>query len=799
MHSALRLCTEPRSQGCRSLFLGTTWTLLSEGLTKALWRDHRDSRTTISSDSDALVSSSRPLWPGTSKSSLGKQVNYGLPLPRRKTPGKLYFSFTRDLARSYGAHPDISLSTYSSPLADRLRTVGNEAHSDDALKDIWRDILESFGDGEPGLPVSGEDADRIWGELISLGARDEMVMHELCDYSEQLWARERRERSTFYAEVVAAFIKYQKYSMAIHYHEELFRKIDIGPFDLLKVLRDGCNKVEDLACFQKLYDALEDQHLYDDVVSHLCSNYRFEEAMIMHNFFMHRQDYPSNPETIKTLGIYVTSQGKDVLENFKRQLGEANFNISDSLFLFEPENDSQEWNDVKIASIFATLCPTSIIVDILAKSGITKLGPLSIQQLCLRSKTLKAVSQQLRILSEKGITLNDAVYNRLVERIVTEGDELLFAEAISNVKDPATLEDVGYYKKLLILQYKAGEWGKLHFTRTILSLNGILDAYVHNTILQEDLRPHGDRNRRQWRQAMQTLEIMDGKGIAISPSSLEFIRGGPLHRENIYAEQWGPALEFTTILCRSLQRSPTTVPTGFWHHVIDLLGFSGRLAELERLVVHLASENYFGRRSFVNESMSGDQRMTGMLGKDFRLNKLYKIPQNDKHLLFSAKMQQNLIKWGFRHQLNSPWVPGSQKLSRISRPMTPNGTGFGLYLLKKIRDENGVIVPDKLIKDSVLNRLRTMMNRDGFLSVPERWSLSMKLAADTNRIWDSALLPESEQMLADAIFGQGRQLHGWQVVLRQLPHLNILFSKRKDLRNKLRRGSLRTHKSSLEE
>ena len=130
-------------------------------------------------------------------------------------------------ARLYNVQPEPSLTTCPLPLQERLKLLAKRTLPDDELREIWRDILESFGDGQRGLPVTGNVADRIWDALICLGAKDITIMEELCGYSSRLWEIERRERPTFYADVISALIKSQKHTSAFRFHKELSRKVDI--------------------------------------------------------------------------------------------------------------------------------------------------------------------------------------------------------------------------------------------------------------------------------------------------------------------------------------------------------------------------------------------------------------------------------------------------------------------------------------------------------------------------------------------------------------------------------------------
>lgn len=638
-------------------------------------------------------------------------------------------------ARLYNVQPEPGLTTCPPPLQERLRRVAEQTIPDDELREVWRDILESFGDGQRGLPVTGNVADKIWDALICLGAKDITIMEELCGYSSRLWEIERRERPTFYADVISALIKSQQHASALRFHKELSRKLDIGPEDLLRVFRDTCSTPDDYSSFQVIYATAPKMHIHDSVIGHLCVQSKVEEAMRMHTFLMDRKDYPENVELLYQLYVYAMSQGSEMVQVFRKRLVKANIRVFEDSVAPGLGNSKAGFSDSFVAKLLATPSfSANFISGTIATFGTTELGPLAVQELCQRSQSVADLAKSVRVFTSRRIWTRQSTLGKLVDRIVETKDEFLLSMIKSSDIHPDALDDLEWQKSRLVEQHRRSDFVQIRYTRAVLRIHTFEDGQVLTLLLRDDL------SSKVWDRASDTLATMTRQQRCIPTETLEWIVNEVLDPDSLSSEFVQDAARFSVQLCGHLPLTKNRVPIRFLVHPMQILGRAGRLTELERLLYWLASKHtLFGIRRKPASSKS------------------YVFSTTDFKRLFSKEFQRDLVLWGFeqqKRQRRGAYRPMLDLRHGTTDTQTDPWT-FGIRLLSNLRNRLHVPVQHRVVREALLSCLAQLVMElhSDHLDLPkERLTLMRAYAKLANELWGSELLSEAEPRFYDLLF-----------------------------------------------
>lgn len=669
-------------------------------------------------------------------------------LSTRRCASRPTFFSNQDFSRPYNVQPEPDITHWPLALRQRLDLLCQQAISDDELRAIWRDILESFGDGGPGLPVTGSDADKIWCALISLGTRDEIVMQELCQYCDRLWDRERRERTTFYADALASLIKNKKHSAAVALHGELGRKMDIGPEDLLKIFYNGCSTSDDLETFQKIYSASPKLRLHDPLVGHLCDQLRMADALEMHEFFMNRHDYPKDVSILQQLHVFYASRGPSAAESFRKRLAAAGIGVFDKN---ASPGSASGLSDDFTARLFAThTFSTPFIANWLVLFGSTRLGPLATKELCSRTRTVNKLADSLQILSARGIYVGKRVLRRIIERIINQEDQLLLDGIISSEHHLDALEDAEWQKQQLIHQHRHQSHSQMYFTRAILSEHGFDVVESQSILLMDDIQTAN------WTRASKTLANLAEKKLPLSDTVVSFFNDilGQWQYDSKNVQDARGAINFATSLWWYIVKTKKIVPMDFWRKCAIPMVTAGRLSDLERLVFLLASER-FDNRQRAKSIWTAILKRTSNDWDGINPTKAGITWEGGLNRVFTMKFQAHLLLSVSKAAESEWFAAGDHSLAPevSSQVLATDRWLFGVRLLHTVKHKFGVYVPDKLVRNKVAYGLRRLVRNERSLYHNPRWMLANRLARETNEIWGVRLLPESEQDLYDDILG----------------------------------------------
>lgn len=638
-------------------------------------------------------------------------------------------------ARLYNVQPEPGLTSCPPSLQERLRLVAEQTLPDDELRQVWRDILESFGDGQRGLPVTGNVADKIWDALVRLGAKDLTIMEELCGYSSRLWEIERRERPTFYADVISALIKNQQHASILRFHKELTRKLDIGPEDLLKVFRDACSTPDDYTSFQEIYATAPKIHIHDSVVEHLCVQSKVEEAMRMHTFLMDRKDYPENLESLYQLYIYAMSQGSEMVQKFQKRLVKANIRIFEDSVGPGLGNSKAGFSDSFVARLLATpSLPVNFTAGTIATLGTTGLGPLAVQELCQRSQSVADLASSVRAFTSRRIRTRQSTLGKLVDRIVETSDEFLLSMIKSSDIHPVALDDLAWQKSRLVEQHRHSDFVQMRYTRAVLRIHKFEDGQVLNLLLKDDL------STKVWDRASDTLATMTRQQRCIPSETLDWIVNEVLGPDSLSSEFVQDAAKFSVQLCGHLQLTKSRVPIRHLVHPMQILGRAGRLTELERLLYWLASKH----------TLVGIRRKPAS-------SKAYSYATTDFKRLFSEEFQRDLVLWGFeeqKRQRRGAYRPVLD-LRRGTTDAQRDPWTFGIRLLSNLRNRLHLPVQDRVVREALLSCLPQLfmeLHSDYLDPSKERLALVRAYAKSANELWESELLSEPEPRFYDLLF-----------------------------------------------
>jgi len=547
-------------------------------------------------------------------------------------------------------------------------------HGNEGTLEIWRGMMKR----QVAIPVEGDDAEELWASVIR-AAFETNTLRLIVEDATQLFMRTGKSHDMLYDLVIGKLFS-KAPDIVWNWHQK-FKELELpqpGTFARIVQQSSWIFTRSSLRTLERLYKDADDLRFYDVMITMLCKQEKYLEAVYWHDMLTSRRDYPSNAAITQPLRRHLNMRGASNtrldtkalteatlgLPSYKETINSSSKTTLSRFFmnkvLGEKHGIRQKYiSDRTCAKAFATgAFSVEFVVKSLSAFGVEAIGPLALRELGARVDDPIELMKHIRMLQKLGMKIEDCVFSQLVLKLASEEKVDLLKSLLASDQHPEVFEDKELQKKLLSQHIKLEDWETAHIALLTLT-HGHHDTVQqgYNVLLQARIETG------ELTQVHALLDDMIQHKITILPQSLKRAffawvpRRRPGHRSVTQEHKSRGLDDFMTLLIRIMRQGVSVEPV-HWRQPLIYLGMEGRLADLEMLFVWLVL-HYQKQWSCLNSTEK----------------------RREQRKLFDTGLQKATVAWGFM-SINKP-VPHAI-LSRTlgdpeSLPM-PNCSSFTTYV-----------------------------------------------------------------------------------------------------------------------
>ncbi|KAF2803400.1 uncharacterized protein BDZ99DRAFT_453715 [Mytilinidion resinicola] len=587
----------------------------------------------------------------------------------------------------------------------------------EGVREIWNGMRTR----EIDLPTTGFAATVLWETFV----KNFDIVEEVINYASDLKMRTGLEYEALYASCIGHWLPRRK-TAAYKFHKSLIRKLAPNKKSLRDVLPRFAKtaRTGHLDTLRTIYLENSERDVYDTFIPTLYQRDR-SRAQEWHNFLIKHNDIPSrslagSPMTpVRTVDRDELAMRPDsIIESFSpnhlrgAQSEKPKFNreiMSRLLGESHHVKPKKEFDDSFCARLFATraFSPTSVIKG-LGMFGIEAIGPLALREMGLRTHPLDEMPRRFRELKEAGVTIGRSVFSKAIEKFTVENRLDLVRDLLESDQHPDVLEDTKVQEELLSFFISKEDWRQVHRTLAILTIFHA-DPNVESWNLM--LRAHSKST--SGTEVNRVLKDMHAHGVEVTHLSLNHLHANILRRRNPskrpvyrYGDRFDDLRFLAKIWLRILQNGGHIEPWR-WREILRRFGMTGRIRELQRLVLWLAAWYSPRKASQTLSAFSmpvSPAKLPSLIAPDVPPSH----PAHPYQKLFPPSFQEALVEWGFKSGLahNSKRERSLARRRGLHLPakIKPVRWTDGLEILVELC-EQGVFVKDSTIKKAIQTRI----------------------------------------------------------------------------------------------
>lgn len=597
----------------------------------------------------------------------------------------------------------------------RRRTHGNSG-----VATIWNGILKRDID----LPTTGPVADELWDAFLNFSFQRRDLANKLFKYVSKLHETIGRAWPSLYLKI----LEHELETVSPHcyrWHQRLQK--DFPPtFEHLQILfKKAMSSKQALRVFKSIYMELPFRRMYSTIVPSLCEEGMYISALTWHNLLMRSDDLPSSSVIAEPLLHHLAIYGDegeltDITEgmvnagvSFARPVGthlkknaiisrEIMNRIHGEILNIAPKT----LNDGFCARFFATsVFPVDMVISVLKILGHEEIGPLSLRELAIREKSASAVSHRIAQLQEAGISIGVSRFSRTVESLAEKEDEELLRDLLASDQHPHELDNWKLQESLLAYYGRANDTLQYRRTLAVLTSN-VPTKLVPQETWNLQLRSYArDRNIDA---IVQTMEGMREARVMVRSKSCGYLRECLLCTRS--PSKPAPRTDDLPVLVniwQTILRDGGFLLPITWREILRRYGMAGRLDELEKLAVWLAS---WYSDPIARARQMSRTRYCPHQGKQYvAVQQLECLPTTHmKHplrVIFTPQAQEAIVAWGFRRFTNqeTPHESNDNAMPTYVESSTARWA-WGLKLLVQLK-QRGVRIETATIGAACRNRL----------------------------------------------------------------------------------------------
>ena len=512
--------------------------------------------------------------------------------------------------------------------------------------DIWRGMVGR----QVNIPTEGDMAKELWATVVraAFGTND---LRLIMDNARQIFMRTGRSHDMLYDLVIGKLFS-KAPDIVWNWHQKL-KELSLpqpGTFARIVQQSSWISTRSSLRTLERLYKDANDLHFYDGMITMLCKQGKYLEAVYWHDILTSRRDYPSNAEItqplrrhlnmrdtrntrLDTMALAEASLG---LPTYKESFSSSSKTTLSRFFmnkvLGEKHGIRQKYiSDTTCAKAFATgAFSVEFVVKSLSAFGVEAIGPLALRELGARVNSPVELMKHIRMLQKLGMKIEDCVFSQLVLKLASEEKVDLLKSLLASDQHPEVFEDKELQKKLLAQHIKLEDWKTVHIALLTLThghQNPIQHGY--NVLLQARIE-NGELT-----QVYALSDDMISHKVTILPQSLRRAffawvpHRRPGHRPITQEYKYRGLDSFISLLVRIMRQGVDVEPV-HWRQPMIYLGMEGRLADLEMLSVWLVL-HYQKKWSHFNPAER----------------------RRKQRELFDTGLQKAMVAWGFM-SINKP-------------------------------------------------------------------------------------------------------------------------------------------------
>ncbi|KAJ5755419.1 hypothetical protein N7533_004962 [Penicillium manginii] len=716
---------------------------------------------------------------------------------------------TRDIGTRLVDQPEHS-SDFE--LWEELLNHRQRLYGDQGIQEIWEGLTVRLQGVQ--LPVTGARADFLWKSFVGLGLRREIYLSGVLQHAIDLYEREGASWPHLYESVVGGLLDQGRTRQASALHRRLQQSGIAQPNDLVRVVksafRPACLPTSTdpphsiiaqrrtitlgMTAFKDMCRCTPGHRIYGPVISDLMQSGFGEHALRMHNFLVKHDDHPQTAEEMLDLLEYVKRHGSrqefDAIRDYAKDREFEDFNIDapisndTALTGNAKKTTGRRYNDDIGAKLISTP-PFNLewVIGTLKMLGISAIGPRTIREITIRANGSKEVLDRIKMIRGSGITIEDSVFPRLVEKLARQHRSILLSDLLHSDQHPDVLADVKMQESFLVSHYMTQDWRQYNLAQAVLAehfpgTSGLLDIHFRKHIAAGE-----------YDAASKVVDEVAIHGQKLSEESVDFMAEKVLtYRQVTKAPTPGKQLsakDEVMFVFRVLQRvvpAGSYVSAAFWVELLKRLGMSDNWDELSEVCQWLVHEYSF--RHHATPSLFPSKLQP--TGRDGRI-----LDQ-----IFTETMHVAIVTWGFRPRIDE-YIVKEQK-HYYEHPITGGKHILwmrGIILLRMLSNA-GLKVEANWVRQATRRRLAILFSKYSPSAKPVNRTLRRlcpftlyELIAAAKRAWgDESLFRGGE--LSRSLWGMANPYRTTSSFRRSS---NVLLSRAEmgHLREKVRQGDSR--------
>ncbi|KAJ4425293.1 hypothetical protein N0V82_000103 [Gnomoniopsis sp. IMI 355080] len=675
---------------------------------------------------------------------------------------------------------EINFNVSDTTLVKHIDQIGNEhdielwscllefAHrrmGRDGVVMIWQSVSERRNLYQ----VHGTLAQYFWAMILNAAVSEQHLMQDVVRYAEWLYQTHNVQWPRLYSTVIAYLLgelmqgsRHQAMgwkSLVIRWHFAMAPSSGPSEDEFANLLKRFILTPEPILqdTLQLLYTSSPYRCLYDTLVPYLYAEGHVQLAMKWRTVLITFSDLPMSMAVrpfLRYVGGYYsrTKLTKDEMNVAGLVSNDTETNKPDSVrpeTAIEGRNLSylinrvhgetfgiteKSYNDRLGAKWFASSwVSVDFAINVIYTMGIQMIGPLSLQSIALREGSAGGVLRRIDQLQQLNIALPKSNYASAIRHYAAVGDGEALQELLQSDVHPDIFDDEEAQHKLLADCLRAGDWSTYRLVlNTKLAVVSTSRATAADGVLQSYIR------QRNGPMALKIMRDMSSHRSELGPTTSHMLSGFILHSLSPHAtkahhdsKQAHRHIDLQVSLCLQLAATRFPPAVEVWQTLLYRLGREKRLADLERLCLHIL-------RLYTNHTTS-DQPMwishmadvPQILRSESPFPNFQTLPRDlpirhEQHPLrqiFDTHLQQSIVRWGFLYTPFSRAAEGAAATALRSIEGEPKGAGNqwppdafhlarGIRLLAMLRNE-GMFVNTLTVKKQAELRLVDLYKGEG--------------------------------------------------------------------------------------
>ncbi|KAI1414263.1 hypothetical protein F5Y13DRAFT_159107 [Hypoxylon sp. FL1857] len=483
-------------------------------------------------------------------------------------------------------------------------------NGDGGVRVVWR----GFWGRKTLYDVQSPLAPAFWQTFLdaALRSKEAKFLDNIWVYSEWMYDRHGVKWPQLYSTVLTHFLRTHQHHLAVQWQLRLSPNFYAGAEEFASIIMQFADDPGLYRTLEFLYVANRDHQLYDTLIPYLYDLGASQLAMkwrrvfarhddfplasvpvrpflrFLQGYFPHEPLYPAESAAIGDPS-YESAEDTERVEmsrEFVNRVHGATFGIKVKTY---DDKLGAKW----LASSWVSL---NMAISTIAALGIEQIGPLSLQSIALREGTSEGVLNRIEQLRDKGITIRDSNYLRLMLYLARIKDEELLLDLLNSDLHPDVFDDFELQTRLIASTAKSEDWTthRLVLVARLIAIEKsareVANAFAHIHILRKD------------RQGLaKLLDDMRTMKIPLNQEQTSLIFDS-LTTEVKSTFMPPDSLYFYLPICRQLRSMGVAVPVRCWKKLLYCLTRQSRIDDLEKLCVELVdtfSSSQSARPGFV--------------------------------------------------------------------------------------------------------------------------------------------------------------------------------------------------------